>query len=327
VVVVDPRFTETARLATEHVFVRPGTDAALLLGLLNVVFAERRVHLGRARELVRGLEQVEAVVREFTPEAVCRFCQVEPGTIRRLAREFCDAPAAACYGRIGTTCQEFGTLASWAVDLLNVVSGNLDKPGGTMFTSPAANRDNNRPPAARGGRGIRLPVRSSRVRRLPQWFGEYPVSTLADEILTPGDGQIHAMLTVAGNPVSSAPSADRLDAAFASLDFMVAVDFYVNETTRHAHVILPPPSPLERDHYDLALYQLSIRDVAKYSPAVFPRAEAHPDEWEILLTLAKGLSGMDGFSLEQADDFVFSQLAAAELGDAGGRWLVEPDGE
>jgi len=320
IVVVDPRVTETARLASEHVFIRPGTDAALLLAMLNVVFSERRVRLGRMEAVARGLDAVRSVVQEFTPEAVSGFCGVPADTIRRLAREFSDAPRAACYGRIGTTCQSFGTLASWAIDVLNIVTGNLDEPGGVMFSTPAANRGNNRARNARGGRGIRLPVRSSRVRGLPQWFGEYPVSTLADEILTPGDGQLRAMVTVAGNPVSSAPNVERMDEAFSSLKFMVAVDFYVNETTRHAHVILPPPSALERDHYDLALYQLSIRDVAKYSSAVFEKPADRPDEWEILLTLAKGLMGMGDHGLDQADDLVFAELAAGEIGDDGGRW-------
>jgi anaerobic selenocysteine-containing dehydrogenase len=326
VVVVDPRFTETSGLASEHVFIRPGTDAALLLAMLNVVFSEDRVDLGRARAFVSGLDQLRNAVREFTPDAASRFCGVDAETIRRLAREFCDAPTAACYGRIGTTCQQFGTLASWAVDVLNIVTGNLDEPGGAMFSTPAANRGNNRPEGARGGRGIRLPDRFSRVRGLPQWFSELPVATLADEILVPGQGQIRAMVTVAGNPVSSTPNVERLDEAFASLDFMVAVDFYVNETTRHAHVILPPPSPLERDHYDLALYQLSIRDVAKYSPAVFETNE-RPAEWEILLTLAKGLMGMESASLGDADDWVYAQLAAGEIGESGGRWAGLTVGE
>jgi anaerobic selenocysteine-containing dehydrogenase len=188
-----------------------------------------------------------------------------------------------------------------------------------MFSKPAAKRGNNRPHGALGGRGIRLPDRFSRVRGLPQWFGEFPVATLAEEILVPGEGQIRAMVTVAGNPVSSAPNVERLEAAFASLDFLVAVDFYVNETTRHAHVILPPPSRLERDHYDLALYQLSIRHFAKYSRAVF-ETEERPDEWEILLTLAKGLMGMDSANLADADDIVFAQLAAGEIGEHAGRW-------
>jgi anaerobic selenocysteine-containing dehydrogenase len=320
VVVVDPRLTETARLATEHVFIRPGTDAALLLSMLNVLFADNRVELGRVKELVTRLDVLRARVEDFTPEAVSRFCGIAPETIRRLSREFSDAPRAACYGRIGTTCQSFGTIASFAVDALNVVTGNLDEPGGAMFSEPAANRGNNPSSAARPGRGIRLPSAPSRVRGLPDWFGEYPVATLADEILMPGEGRLRAMVTIAGNPVSSVPNTERMEAAFSSLEFMVSVDFYVNETTRFANVILPPPSPLERDHYDLALYQLAIRNVAKYSPRAIPLPPGRPDEWEILLTLAKGLGGTEAVSLDQADDFAFTQLATSEIGQDGGRW-------
>jgi anaerobic selenocysteine-containing dehydrogenase len=245
---------------------------------------------------------------------------VKSDVIRRIARELCAAPHAACYGRIGTTCQSFGTLASWAIDVVNVITGNLDEPGGAMFSSPAANRCNNRPPGALGGRGVRAGASVSRVRALPQWFGEYPVSTLADEILTPGDGQVRAMLSIAGNPVSSVPSAERLEQALSSLEFMVSVDFYVNETTRFANVILPPPPPLERDHYDLALYQLSIRDVAKYSVPVFQKSPGATDEWEILLTLARGLGGMQSLTLGELDDMVFAQLAEMEIPDGGGRF-------
>jgi anaerobic selenocysteine-containing dehydrogenase len=320
VVVVDPRVTETAKLANEHVFIRPGTDTALLLAMVHVVFREDNVRLGRAEGLCRNLDEVRALVAGFAPERVADFTGVAASTIERLAREFAGAKRAACYGRIGTTCQTFGTLASWAVDVLNVVTGNIDREGGAMFTTPAANRHNNPSPAARGGRGIRTGKKASRVAGHPQWFGEFPAATLADEILTPGEGQIRAMVTIGGNPVSSTPDVDRLDGAFSSLDFMVAVDFYLNETTRHASVILPPPSPLERDNYDLGLYQLAVRNVARYSPPVFDKPAGQPDEWEILLTLAKGMLGMTGSELSAADELVFTTLAQGEIGEDGGRW-------
>ncbi len=320
VVVIDPRRTETVKLASEHHFIVPGTDAAFLLALSHVMFAEGLVKLGRAKPHVRNLDAVRDAVRDVSPEQVASFCGIDAGTITRIARELCAAKSAVCYGRIGTTCQPFGTLASWAVDLVNVLSGNLDTPGGAMFTMPAANRGSNRAPGSVGGRGLTAPRETTRVRKLPMWFGEAPSATLADEMLTPGSGQIRAMITVAGNPVLSAPGSAHMDRAFASLDFMVAVDFYLNETTRHAHVILPPPSPLERETYDYALYQLAVRDVAKYSQPVFERPAGQPEEWEILLTLGKGLIGMRDVDLKTADDFVFAQVAAGEIDSDGGRW-------
>lgn len=320
VVVIDPRRTETVKLATEHHFIRPGTDAAFLLAMVNVMFAEDLIKLGHAEGHVKGLDAVRDLVAGLSPSVAAAYCGIDAGTIVKITRELCAAESAVCYGRVGTTCQSFGTLASWAVDLVNILSGNLDTPGGAMFTQPAANRGSNRNPNTLGGRGIRVASERTRVRNLPQWFGEAPSATLADEILTPGEGQLRALLTIAGNPALSAPGSDQMDKALGSLDFMVAVDFYLNETTRHAHVILPPPSPLERETYDYAFYQLSVRDVAKYSPPVFARPEGQPEEWEILLTLGKGLLGMREVDLKTADDFVFAQIAAGEIGDDGGRF-------
>jgi anaerobic selenocysteine-containing dehydrogenase len=189
-----------------------------------------------------------------------------------------------------------------------------------MFARPAASRGANRPSGMLGGRGLRFSDRKSRVGGLPCWFGEFPVAALADEILTPGPGQIRALLTIAGNPLLSAPGADRLNRAFASLETMVAVDFYLNETTRLAQLILPPPAPLEKSSYDLALYQLSVRNVAKYSPAALQRPDGQPEEWEILATLAKGVMGMGQLALGQADDLLLGQVAAEEIGESGGAW-------
>jgi len=316
VVVIDPRRTETARIATEHCFIRPGTDALFLLALCNVIVGEGLDDLGAAAEHVSHLSQARDIVARYCPERVAARCGIAADVIRRIARELCAADSAACYGRIGTTCQEFGTLASWAVDLVNVLSGNLDRPGGAMFAGPAASRGANH---QQPGRAQRFGRWRSRVRDFPEMFGELPVSTLADEILEPGAGQIRAMLTVAGNPVSSAPNVGRLAEAFAAVPFMVAVDFYINETTRFADVILPPPAPLERDTYDVALYHLAIRNVAKYSPPALPKPAGQPDEWEILLTLAKGLMGQAAIDLATVDDFIARALTEREIGD-GGRW-------
>jgi anaerobic selenocysteine-containing dehydrogenase len=282
VVVIDPRRTETAELADRHHFIRPGTDALLLLALLHVVFAEGLEKPGRLAETIEGVDAARAVAAEFPPERVAAATGIAAEEIRALARAFASAPSAVCYGRCGVSTQEFGGLAHWLINLLNLVTGNLDRPGGAMFTLPAVDV------LKRTRRGSHGRFRS-RVRGLPEFSGELPVATLAEEILTPGPGQVRALVTSAGNPVLSTPNGAQLDRALAGLEFMVSVDFYLNETTRHAHLILPPTSPLEHDHYDLAFYTLSVRNAAKYSPAVFaaPRGARH--DWEIFLGLQRRL--------------------------------------
>jgi anaerobic selenocysteine-containing dehydrogenase len=265
VVVVDPRRTRTAEEADEHVAIRPGGDAHLLLAMVQVVLEEGRSDAGAAGTHTDDLEDLPAAVAPFTPEAVAAVTGLAAGDIRRLAREFADAPTAVAYGRIGTHTVSFGTLAAWAVDALNLVTGNLDRPGGAMFPLAAHSRRRGR---EGGGRGFSTGRWNSRVRDFPEVRGEIPVASLADEMETPGEDQVRALVTVAGNPVLSTPDGGRLDAAIADLDFHVAVDPYINETSRHADVILPPPSALTRGHYDLAFYGLA--DTAR--PRRRPRA-------------------------------------------------------
>jgi anaerobic selenocysteine-containing dehydrogenase len=292
VVVVDPKRTRTAERASEHVPIRPGTDALLLMAMVHTLFAERLADPGDGvREFVSGVDVVEELAGDFPPDAVAARCGIDAGTIRRLARELAAAPTAAVYGRTGTCTQEFGTITSWLVDVLNVLSGNLDRPGGAMFPKPAAGAPNTlgRP---RYGRATLLGRWRSRVRGLPESFGELPVACLAEEIDTPGEGQVRALITIAGNPALSAPNSGRLQCALASLELLVSVDFYVNETTRHADVILPPPSPLARGHYDLAFYLFALRNVANYSPPVFPLEPGQLDEWQLLAKLALAAQGL-----------------------------------
>jgi anaerobic selenocysteine-containing dehydrogenase len=265
VVVVDPRRTATAERADEHVAIRPGGDAFLLFALLNVLAAEGLVDPGPAAPFLTGLEEVLTLAAPFTPDAVEPATGIAAATVNRLARDLAAAPTACVYGRIGTTTAEFGTLTSWLVDVVNAATGNLDRPGGAMFAKAAAGAANTRG-APRVGRPVRLGRHRSRVRGLPESLGELPVVCLAEEIDTPGEGQIRGLVTVAGNPVLSTPNAARLDAALAALEAYVAVDPYINETTRHADVILPVPSPLQRGHYDLFLSQLALRNVARYTP-------------------------------------------------------------
>ncbi len=319
VVVVDPKRTRTAERASEHVPIRPGTDALLLMAMVQTLFAERLVDPGDGvRELVAGVAAVEELARDFTPDAVAAACGIDADTIRRLARELAAAPSAAVYGRTGTCTQEFGTITSWLVDVLNVLTGNLDRPGGAMFPKPAAGGPNTlgRP---RYGRETRIGRWRSRVRGLPESFGELPVACLAEEIETPGEGQVRALVTVAGNPALSAPNSGRLQRALASLELLVSVDFYVNETTRHADVVLPPPSPLARGHYDLAFYLFALRNVANYSPPVFPLEHGQLDEWQILAKLALVSQGLGA----DADPALADETAIRVLAE---RAVADPHG-
>jgi anaerobic selenocysteine-containing dehydrogenase len=305
-VVVDPRRSETARIADRHVALRPGTDALLLAAIAQVLFAEGRVRLGAAAEWTEGLEVVEEAVARFTPERVAPHCGVPAEVVRELARELAEAESAAVYGRIGTTTTAFGTTASWLVDVLNVLTGNLDRPGGAMFPQAAAFASNTQGEPGRG-RGIGLHRHRSRVRGAPEVLGEFPVACLAEEIETAGEGQIRALLTVAGNPALSTPNSRRLSKALDSLDFMLSIDFYLNETTRHANVVLPGPSPLEQSHYDVVFPQLSVRNWARYSPPVFEPPPGRPGEWEIILRLVGVLIGQG----PKADVSALDDLAIA----------------
>jgi anaerobic selenocysteine-containing dehydrogenase len=309
-VVIDPRRSETADLADEHHWIRPGADAALLLAMIRTLFDEGRVDLGCCADFASGLDAVRERVARYTPESVAARCGIDAGTIRRLARELAEAEAAVAYGRMGTCCQRFGTLACWAIDLLNLLTGNLDRPGGAMFARAAAPLDF---AFAQGGEGIRFGRQRSRVSGYDEIFGELPVAALAEEIETEGDGQVRALVTYAGNPVVSAPDSDRLDAALDSLEFMVSIDFYVNETTRHADVILPPAGPLENDTYDLSLYNLAIRNVAKWSPAAFEVEPGGLKVWEIVLELAGRIMGLGHLETRQLDDLVLRQVATMAL--------------
>jgi anaerobic selenocysteine-containing dehydrogenase len=288
-VVVDPRRTETAELADTHHFIRPGTDALLLLAMLQVIFAEGLARPGRLEGFTDGLDALREACAAYPPERVAAATGIEAATIRGLARDFAHSESAIAYGRMGASTQAFGALAQWLTQALNVVTGNLDRAGGAMFTRPAFDLVGSGGGFGHGG----FDRRRTRVRGLPEFGGEFPVAALAEEIDTPGEDRIRALVTAAGNPVLSTPNGRRLDAALAGLEFMVSIDFYLNETTRHAHLILPPTFALERDHYDLVFNALAIRNVAKYSPPVFARGpDARHDE-EILAGLVERIEAHD----------------------------------
>lgn len=282
-VLVDPRRTETAQVADAHHFIRPGSDAALLLALLNLVLNEHGARPRRLGPITDGLDRVAAAMRPYTPERAERVTGIAAADIRRIAADLVAAPAAAVYGRMGVSVQAFGTLCQWAIQLLNLATDNLDREGGLMFPQPAFDL------VRGGGSPGHYGAWKSRVRGLPEFGGELPVAALAEEILTPGEGQVRALITIAGNPVLSTPNGRQLERALESLDFMVAIDCYRNETTRHAHYILPPTSRLEHDHYDIVFHHLAVRNTARYSPAVLPRPAGALHDWEIFRELGKRL--------------------------------------
>jgi anaerobic selenocysteine-containing dehydrogenase len=301
-VVVDPRRSETAEQASEHLFIQPGTDAALLLALLNTLFNEDLVRNSPALEATIGMEEVKGAVASFTAESMAKHCGIDAGHIRQLARDFAGAERAVCYGRMGVSVQRYGTLCQWLIQIINLVTGNLDQPGGALCTEPAFD--------VVGGKPGHFDQWRSRVSNLPEFNGELPVAALAEEILTPGDGQIRALFTSAGNPVLSTPNGRQLDRALEGLEFMVSVDLYINETTRHADVILPPTSSLEHDHYDITFNTFAIRNVTRINQPVFAKPEGTLHDWEIFVGLGQVFSRIIGQEPR-------STMAPAKMIDAG----------
>ena len=279
-VVIDPRRTETAELATAHHAIRPGADAALLLAMVHVLFRDDLVRTGHLTDFVDGIDEIRQAVVSYTPDWAASHTGMDETVITELAHDFAGAGSAICYGRMGVSTQRFGTLCQWAIQVINVLTGNLDREGGSLFTLPAVDQVLGTSP---GGFGRH----TSRVRQLPEFDRELPVACLAEEITTPGDGKIRALFTGAGNPVLSTPAGDALDDALEELEFMVSLDPWINETTRHADVILPPTSPLEHDHYDLAFHVNAMRNTARFSEAVFEKPDGAMHDWEIFQGLGE----------------------------------------
>ncbi len=305
IVSVDPRKSKTAKASDEHIFIKPGTDAAWLAALVTAVLEAGGPDLP---DFMTGLAEAKAALAIFTPESVAAATGISGDITRRIAAEFATAPRAVAYGRMGTHTTEFGTLASWLADLLNAVSGNLDVPGGAMFPLAAIVTPKTQP----GGRGFQTGRYRSRVGDYPEVRGEMPSAALVDEIETPGAGQVRALLVVGGNPARSIPDSGRVEAALDRLEFMVAVDPYLSETARHADVVLPPPSVLERAHFDVAFTSLMVRNTVNYSPPTFEKPEDHLSEWEILLGLAAAIQGTD-LSIDQMDEAGAAALLAKAL--------------
>ena len=286
VVVIDPRRTETAAAADEHHFIRPNADAAFLLAMIDAIFTEGLADLGRLASSIDGVDELRAAAAMFPAERVAPHAGIAADDIRRIARAFAAAPRAVAYGRVGLSMQRFGGLCQWLVFALNAITAHLDEPGGMMWSKPAFDMTlGAKAGEAHQGRW------TSRVRGMQEFNGELPVATLVDEMETPGEGQVRAFITVAGNPVLSTPDGSRLDRALAKLDFYVAIDPAINETTRHADVILPPAVGLEVDHYDVVFHQLAVRNTARFNEAIFPIGEDARYDWQIFSALAERMSG------------------------------------
>lgn len=284
VVLIDPRRTETARIADEHFFIRPGEDVWFLAALLNVIFQEGLDVHGRVVSLSNERQQLRQLVEDVTPELAAERTGIAADTIRRLAREFTASKSAVIYGRMGLSTQSHGGLCQWLLNAINIVTGNFDRAGGAMFTTPAVSVVGRNSTLHNVGRW------STRVRELPEFDGQLPVSALAEEILEPGDNRVRALFTVCGNPVLSTPNGTQLERGLEKLELMVSVDIYLNETTRHADFILPPPTGLETTHYDLAFHALAVRNTAKYSPITIEPDDAALPDWRILSELAKRIA-------------------------------------
>jgi len=283
VVVVDPRRTETADIASEHHFIRPATDVLLLLAMLNEIYTQGYAKLDtRVAALAPEIDRLALFAEQYTPESVADITGITAAEIKRIVKEFCEAESSVCYGRMGISVQEFGLLSQYLSMVINIVTGRLDEVGGLMFPNPAVDVVNSSGPGYLG-------KRHSRVSNLPDFNGEYPVVAMADEMLVEGEGQLKGFVTVAGNPVLSTPNGEKLDEALSQLEFMVSLDYFVTETSRHANIILPPVSPLERDHYDITFNGFAVHNVAKYSPALFNKTDDTKHDWEIYLGLAERL--------------------------------------
>lgn len=285
VVVIDPRKTETAQKADTHLFIKPGSDALFLMSFIHVLFEKNKVNLGKNAAYTEGVDRLKNEALHFPPEKTEQWTGIPAQTLRQVALDFANAPTAVCYGRVGVSTQAFGGLCQWLINCINILTNNFDKEGGAMFTKPAIDVLMGMKPRNIFGRW------RSRVRNLPEFMGELPVAVMAEEMMTEGEGQIKAMITNCGNPVLSTPNGEQLDKALEQLEFMVSIDIYLNETTRHAHIILPPATGLETSHYDVTFHLLAVHNTAKYSPPLFEKSEGAKYDWEIIQEIAHRMAG------------------------------------
>jgi anaerobic selenocysteine-containing dehydrogenase len=318
-VVIDPRRSETAEIADQHLFIRPGTDAWLLMAMLNTLFAEDLVSTGHLADLLLGINDVRSACASFTPELAEQRTGIAAEQIRQLARDMANTQGAVCYGRMGVSVQVYGTLCQWAIQMINILTSSMDVRGGMIPSSPAFGYI--KPGESGAGHFAAF---HSRVSGLPEFAGELPATVMSEEILTQGEGQIRGLITIAGNPVLSAPNGNQMDQALESLDFMVSIDFYINETTQHADIILPPTSALEHDHYDLAFHRLAVHNTARFNEAVFEPAAGSKHDWEIFNELGLAIAarkGIEAKPLPSPDKLIDMGIQRGPYGAAAGHEL------
>jgi anaerobic selenocysteine-containing dehydrogenase len=315
IVTIDPRFTETSQLADQHLFIKPGSDAFALMAMVNFLFQQNLIKDSHLDEHLAGLEAIKPLVAAYTFDNTEAITGIAASVLQQVVEDFCNADKAVLYARIGVSTHEFGSLVNWLVNLFNLLTGNMDSAGGMMFTTPAIDLIGNKKP-----RSKQFARYFSRVHQYPETIGEFPVATLADEILTPGQGQIKAMVTSAGNPLLSTPNNGKLAQAFEGLEFMFSIDFYINETTKFANIILPPPTPLERPHYDLIFNHLSVRNYAKYSEALFepkPGSLTEAQIFQKLTQMNRRKSSLKKSMTAKLTAFIKRWLGAEGLVDKG----------
>ncbi|SLN39625.1 Assimilatory nitrate reductase catalytic subunit [Falsiruegeria litorea R37] len=303
VVVIDPRRTETADKASAHHFIRPETDAFLMLAMVHVILDRGLVDLGHLADRIDGLDALKEAIKPLTPALAADHTGIAQEVIEQMATDFANAKSAVCYARMGASTQSFGGLCQWASNVLNIITGNFDVEGGAMFTTPALDYVGM---TSRKGKHRTYPERRSRVSGQPLYNGEFPVSVMAEEMETPGPGQIKALVTVAGNPVLTAPNGRRIEAALEGLDFMMSIDIHLNDTTRHADLILPGTVALEEVMYDIVFHTFAVRNTAAYAPAMFAPPEGNPQEWEVIARLTAKLTGAN--QIGPSPDQVLSML-------------------
>lgn len=299
-VVIDPRRTETAEVADQHIFIKPGSDAFVLMAMIKTLFEEGWTNTSHLDDHLLDLNVVKDAVSDFSLTLAESRSGISAEQIKALTKQLATTERAVLYGRMGVSVQEFGTLCQWAIQIINILIGALDTVGGTLITSPAFGY------MRKGLNGAgHFNAFQSRVSGLPEFAGELPAVTMAEEMLTPGEDQIKAMVTIAGNPVISSANGAELEKAFANLDFFVAFDIYINATTHHADVILPPTSSLEHDHYDIAFLRLAVRNYTRFNEPVFEPEQGAMHDWEIFNALAARISELKGVD--------FRPLPAPEL--------------
>ncbi|MES2492044.1 MAG: molybdopterin-dependent oxidoreductase [Pseudomonadota bacterium] len=298
VVVIDPRRTETACAADWYLSIEQGGDAALLLAVVRTLFEEGLVRPGHLERYLRGVDGLRDMAQDFTCERVGPVIGIAPEDIRTLAREIAAAPSACLYGRIGSAMQRFGSLTNWLINAINVLTGNLDRPGGAMF-----------PQGVFEGvimsdrcRDGQLPYDrwKSRVSGFPEMAGQFPAALMVEEMETPGEGQIRALVTMGANPAISSPNGGgRFSRAIANLDFVLSFDIFINETTRHADVILPSPPHLSHSDFMVFFTFLTVRDYIKYAPAIFEPPAGSLHDSEIICELIARITGKSSAQAEE----------------------------